>query len=228
MRVASRELRNDTAGVQRRAAAGEALEITVNGDPVATLGRLQTEHAPVDSESRTAGPTAGRPGRPGTRGRSRTAVGRHRRTAPDRMSRGLLDTSVFIAREGRRLDPELLPDELAVLVITYAELRAGVLAATDITVRSRRLTTLQIVTADEPPAHRLRGRRPVGAAASPAGGIAPPGQRQRHVDRRDRARSRGPGGEPGRRPRCSRGDQRPPRHRHLTLGTQRRSSATFR
>jgi len=62
------------------------------------------------------------------------------------MSRGLLDTSVFIAREGRGLDPELLPDELAVSVITYAELRAGVLAATDITVRSRRLTTLQIVT----------------------------------------------------------------------------------
>jgi predicted nucleic acid-binding protein len=66
------------------------------------------------------------------------------------MSRGLLDTSVFIAREGRRLDPELLPDELAVSVITYAELRAGVLAATDITVRSRRLTTLQIVTGMNP------------------------------------------------------------------------------
>jgi prevent-host-death family protein len=40
MRVASRELRNDTAGVLRRAAAGEALEITVNGEPVATLGPL--------------------------------------------------------------------------------------------------------------------------------------------------------------------------------------------
>jgi predicted nucleic acid-binding protein len=62
------------------------------------------------------------------------------------VSRGLLDTSVFIAREGRGLDPALLPDEVAVSVITYAELRAGVLAATDITVRSRRLTTLQLVT----------------------------------------------------------------------------------
>jgi prevent-host-death family protein len=41
MRVASRELRNDTAGVLRRAAAGEALEITVNGEPIATLGPLQ-------------------------------------------------------------------------------------------------------------------------------------------------------------------------------------------
>jgi predicted nucleic acid-binding protein len=66
------------------------------------------------------------------------------------MNRGLLDTSVFIAREGRDLDPELLPDELAVSVVTYAELRAGVLAATDIATRSRRLTTLQIVTEMNP------------------------------------------------------------------------------
>lgn len=35
--VASRELRNDTAGVLRRAAAGEPLEITVNGKAVARL-----------------------------------------------------------------------------------------------------------------------------------------------------------------------------------------------
>ncbi|MEI6252489.1 MAG: type II toxin-antitoxin system prevent-host-death family antitoxin [Mycobacteriaceae bacterium] len=35
--VASRELRNDTAGVLRRVAAGEAVTITVNGRPVAQL-----------------------------------------------------------------------------------------------------------------------------------------------------------------------------------------------
>jgi prevent-host-death family protein len=46
MRVASRELRNDTAGVLRRAAAGEALEITVNGEPVAALGPLRERHSP--------------------------------------------------------------------------------------------------------------------------------------------------------------------------------------
>jgi len=46
MRVASRELRNDTAGVLRRAAAGEALEITVNGQPVATLGPLVVPRSP--------------------------------------------------------------------------------------------------------------------------------------------------------------------------------------
>jgi predicted nucleic acid-binding protein len=61
------------------------------------------------------------------------------------VTRGLLHTSVFIAREGRGLDVARLPDEVAVSVITYAELRAGVLAASDLSVRSRRLTTLQTV-----------------------------------------------------------------------------------
>ncbi|MBM7808282.1 putative nucleic acid-binding protein [Geodermatophilus bullaregiensis] len=61
------------------------------------------------------------------------------------MSRGLLDTSVFIAQEGRELDLSALPDEVAVSVVTYGELRAGVLAATDVSVRSRRLSTLQNV-----------------------------------------------------------------------------------
>ncbi len=62
------------------------------------------------------------------------------------MSRGLLDTSVFIAQEGRELDVSALPDEVAVSVVTYGELRAGVLAATDVSVRSRRLSTLQTVS----------------------------------------------------------------------------------
>jgi predicted nucleic acid-binding protein len=59
------------------------------------------------------------------------------------VSRGLADTSVFIAREsGRPIDANALPDELAVSVITIGELRAGVLAATNVTVRDRRLATL--------------------------------------------------------------------------------------
>ncbi len=56
----------------------------------------------------------------------------------------MADTSVFIAREsGRRLDESLLPEELAVSVITVGELRAGVLAADDVDTRERRLDTLQ-------------------------------------------------------------------------------------
>ncbi|HAS13521.1 MAG TPA: VapC toxin family PIN domain ribonuclease [Acidimicrobiaceae bacterium] len=59
------------------------------------------------------------------------------------MSRGLADTSVFIAREtGRPLDAGALPDELAVSIITIGELRAGVLAAADVITRDRRLGTL--------------------------------------------------------------------------------------
>ncbi len=59
------------------------------------------------------------------------------------MTRGLADTSVFIALEtGRPLRVELLPDSVAVSVVTIAELRAGVLAATDLETRDRRLGTL--------------------------------------------------------------------------------------
>jgi predicted nucleic acid-binding protein len=59
------------------------------------------------------------------------------------VSRGLADTSVFIAREsGRPLDDSSMPDELAVSIVTVGELRAGVLAADDVRVRERRLTTL--------------------------------------------------------------------------------------
>lgn len=59
------------------------------------------------------------------------------------MTRGLADTSVFIAREsGRALDAGALPDQLAVSIITIGELRAGVLAATTVNVRDRRLATL--------------------------------------------------------------------------------------
>lgn len=57
--------------------------------------------------------------------------------------RGLADTSVFIASEsGRNLDPDVLPDEVAVSIVTLGELRAGVLAAADVETRDRRLGTL--------------------------------------------------------------------------------------
>ena len=67
------------------------------------------------------------------------------------MSRGIADTSVFIAREsGRTLDESCLPDELAISMITVGELRAGVLAATDVFTRDRRLATLSEVLALDP------------------------------------------------------------------------------
>jgi predicted nucleic acid-binding protein len=42
-------------------------------------------------------------------------------------SAGVLDTSVFIAREsGRPLEVSLLPDQVAMTVVTLAELNLGV------------------------------------------------------------------------------------------------------
>jgi len=67
------------------------------------------------------------------------------------VSQGLADTTVFIAREsGRPLAIDLLPHEISVSVITIGELRAGVLAATDVETRDRRLATLTQALALDP------------------------------------------------------------------------------
>jgi predicted nucleic acid-binding protein len=64
----------------------------------------------------------------------------------DRPERGLLDTSVLIAREnGRPLHRERLPQTAAISIVTKAELRLGVLAAADVETRDRRLTTLDSI-----------------------------------------------------------------------------------
>lgn len=62
---------------------------------------------------------------------------------------GLLDTSVFIAREsGRPLGD--LPDRVAVSVVSIGELRLGVLAAADDQSRARRADTLALARAADP------------------------------------------------------------------------------
>lgn len=67
------------------------------------------------------------------------------------VTRGVADTSVFIAREvDRPLEVAALPDELAVSVITVGELRAGVLVADDVETRDRRLSTLTAALTLEP------------------------------------------------------------------------------
>jgi predicted nucleic acid-binding protein len=67
------------------------------------------------------------------------------------VSDGLVDTSVFIAREtGRALRADRLPDRLLVSVITIGELRAGVLVAPDLDTRDRRLATLTMALAFDP------------------------------------------------------------------------------
>ena len=67
------------------------------------------------------------------------------------MTRALADTSLLIALEtGRALSDMPLPDQLAVSIITIGELRAGVLAATDLSVRDRRLITLSTASTLDP------------------------------------------------------------------------------
>lgn len=67
------------------------------------------------------------------------------------MTRGLADTTVFIAREsGRPLHADAIPSEVAVSVMTIGELRAGVLAAVDVETRDRRLGTLTEALALQP------------------------------------------------------------------------------
>lgn len=63
-----------------------------------------------------------------------------------RPERGVLDTSVFVAQEnGRQLKRERLPQEVAISIVTKAELRLGVLAAADVETRERRLVTLDSI-----------------------------------------------------------------------------------
>ncbi len=62
---------------------------------------------------------------------------------------GLLDTSVFIARETERPLCEL-PDRVAVSVVTIGELQLGILNASDDTTRARRADTLALARAADP------------------------------------------------------------------------------
>jgi len=61
-------------------------------------------------------------------------------------TRGILDTSIFIASEtGRSLDSSQLPDQSLVTVITATELESGLHCAPDIKTRTKRLITYQSV-----------------------------------------------------------------------------------
>jgi predicted nucleic acid-binding protein len=65
------------------------------------------------------------------------------------LGRAIADTSIFIAQEsGQELDE--LPEEIAISVITAAELELGVLRATDAEARATRLSTLSRVQATYP------------------------------------------------------------------------------
>jgi predicted nucleic acid-binding protein len=78
----------------------------------------------------------------------------------DRVGVGLLDTSALIAaEEGRSIREEGLPENAVISIVTVAELRAGILAASDIESRDRRLSTLERISraAVLPIDHRVAG-----------------------------------------------------------------------
>lgn len=59
-------------------------------------------------------------------------------------SRAIADTSLFIAREtGRPADPNAQDVEIAISIVTIAELELGVLAAAEPRIRAARLQTLR-------------------------------------------------------------------------------------
>lgn len=62
---------------------------------------------------------------------------------------GLLDTSIFVAREQDRPLAEL-PDRVAVSVVTIGELQLGVLSAEGDATRARRADTLALAKAGDP------------------------------------------------------------------------------
>lgn len=61
------------------------------------------------------------------------------------MSRAIVDTSVFVAAEQGRAIERQPPDEIAVSVVTLAELEVGVLVASNDDARATRLATLLAV-----------------------------------------------------------------------------------
>jgi predicted nucleic acid-binding protein len=67
----------------------------------------------------------------------------------DRAEVGLLDTSVFIARESGRTTAKL-PERVALSVISIGELQLGVLNAGDSVTRARRADTLALARAADP------------------------------------------------------------------------------
>lgn len=65
------------------------------------------------------------------------------------MTRAVADTSIFVAQESGR-DLGSLPDEIAVSVVTAAELELGVLRARNAETRALRLATLSRVRSTYP------------------------------------------------------------------------------
>ena len=100
---------------------------------------------------------------------------------PDRVPSGILDTSVLIDLE--RIDPSLLPAEVAISSITMAELSAGPHATDDLAERGRRLDRLQRAEAAfDPLPFDIEAARAYGRVFAAAMGAGRKARGQRAVD----------------------------------------------
>ena len=165
MEIGVRDLRNRTAQVIDAVKAGERVVLTVNGEPTADI-------VPHGQRTRWAlGAVLLRDQLPRARRRPRAARGARRGRGPDpgrAMSVakvGLLDTSVFIAREdGRPLG--VLPERATISAITIGELQLGVLSAVDDGIRARRADTLSLAQGGRPDPRQRGDHGYVGPASS--------------------------------------------------------------
>jgi prevent-host-death family protein len=153
--VALRELRNNTAGVLRRAQAGEQVLITARGKPVASLNPIEPRRRRWLSRTelvRRLGAIHAEPDLCDDLARLAAGATEDLAQPPEPApSRGLLDASVFVAGEtDRPVDVGALPQEAAVSLVTVAELQARVLAAEELDVRARRLVALESIADMEP------------------------------------------------------------------------------
>lgn len=140
--VASRDLRNETASLIRRAQAGEDITVTVHGKPAAILTAYKQSRGQwvrrdeVLERLRRIRAAAGRS----------TTWQQDCQTGVPLAANGLLHTSVFHAIDQEHpLDFTRLPDHLATTVVTTAELNSAVLQPGSMTQRAQRLAALDAV-----------------------------------------------------------------------------------
>ena len=141
--VASRDLRNETASLLRRAQAGEDITVTVHGKPAAMLTAYKQSRGQwlsrdeVLARLRRMHAAAGLP----------TEWQEQCRTGVPVATKGILHTSVFSALDrGASLDFTRLPDQLATTVVTVAELNSAVLQPGPMPVRTWRLAALDVAS----------------------------------------------------------------------------------
>ena len=143
--VSVRDLRNKGGRVLKRVASGEAVTVTLDGEPIAELRPVRRGGVSATMPHPLAYAPGGRPRQIPRRSRPRprqlgvTDKGRH---VP-----GMLDTNTLILLQ-RLEDPAMLPEEPVITAVTLAKLTVGPLIASSSRERIARQAHLQQAEAD--------------------------------------------------------------------------------